>query len=45
MDWHYTLIRLYLYLAEHSHAHLWVYAQRFSNHHRLRFSDEELLTI
>ena len=45
MDWQYTLIRLYLYLDDHYQAHLWVYAQRFSNNHRLRFCDAELLTI
>lgn len=45
MDWQDRLIGLYLYICQHYKTHLWVHAQRLSNNHHPKFSDEEVLTL
>ena len=45
MDWQETLIRLYVFIAEHYKTHLWIYDQRLSNNNTPKFSDEEGLTL
>lgn len=45
MDWQIELIRLYVYIFEHYHTHLWVYCQRMSNNSEPEFTDIEVITI
>lgn len=43
--WEDQLIWIFLQVSDHMHEGLSIYAQRFSNNDRPRFSDEELMTI
>lgn len=45
MCWQIELIRLYEFLSEEYHSHLWPFCQRFSNHNKPNFSDVEVLTV
>lgn len=45
MDWQERLIGLYVYICQHYKTHIWVHAQRLSNNHHPKFTDEEVLTL
>ena len=45
MDWQDQLIQVYEHVCQQFHQGLWGYTQRFSNHDRPVFTDEEVITI
>lgn len=45
MDWQEQLIQVYEHVCQQFHQGLWGYTQRFSNHDRPVFTDEEVMTL
>lgn len=45
MDWQAQLIQIYEYVCQQFHQGLWGYTQRFSNHDRPVFTDQEVMAI
>ncbi len=45
LAWQLTLIRIYLFVCTCYRQQLWTLAQRLSNNHQPRFTDQEVLTI